>query len=215
VRPQHPRRGVVGGLDDVRSRALASGTGFGLEKKGGVMNRVIRIVLMLIVLFILFINSRPSTFHVERSSTIAAPPDSLYPRIANFHAWDAWSPWAKLDPKMKQQFGGVDGAVGSDYAWTSAVDKVGAGRMTLTEAQPSSRVGIKLDFLKPFKSTSSVTFNLAPEGAGTKVTWAMDGPMNFLSKFMCLFMNMDKMVGGDFEKGLANLKQQAEMPAAH
>jgi hypothetical protein len=178
------------------------------------MNRVLRIVLMLIVLFILFVNSRPSTFHIERSASIAAPPDSLYPRIANFHAWDAWSPWARLDSRMKQEFGGVDGAVGSDYAWTSAMDKVGQGRMTLTEAQPSSRVGIKLDFLKPFKSTSAVTFNLAPEGAGTKVTWAMDGPMNFMSKFICLFMSMDKTVGGDFEKGLASLKRQAEAPAA-
>jgi len=179
------------------------------------MNRVIRIVLMLVVLFILFVNSRPSTFHIERSATIAAPADSLYPRIANFHAWDAWSPWARLDPKMKEEFGGTDGAVGSNYAWTSAMDKVGAGRMTLTEAQPSSRVGLKLEFLKPFKSTSSVAFSLAPEGAGTKLTWAMDGPMNFISKFMCLFMSMDKMVGGDFEKGLASLKQQAEAPAAH
>jgi hypothetical protein len=179
------------------------------------MNRIVRIALMLIVLFILFVNSRPSTFHIERSATIATPPDSLYPRIANFHAWDAWSPWARLDPKMKQEFGGMDGAVGSNYAWKSAMDKVGDGRMTLTEAQPSSRVGIKLEFLKPFKSTSSATFTLAPEGAGTKVTWAMDGPMNLLSKFMCLFMSMDKMVGGDFEKGLASLKQQAEAPAAH
>jgi hypothetical protein len=179
------------------------------------MNRIIRIALMLIVLLILFVNSRPSTFHVERSATIAAPADSLYPRIANFHAWDAWSPWAKLDPKMKQEFGGADGTVGANYSWTSAMDKVGSGRMTLTELQPSSKVAIKLEFLKPFQSTSTTTFSLNPDGAGTRVTWAMDGPMNFMSKFVCLFMNMDKTVGGDFEKGLASLKQQNEMaPAA-
>jgi polyketide cyclase/dehydrase/lipid transport protein len=180
------------------------------------MNRIVRIVLMLIVLFLVFVNSRPSTFHVERSATIAAPADSLFPRIANFHAWNDWSPWAKLDPKMKQEFGGADAAVGSSYSWSSAVNNVGEGRMTLTDAQPSSRIAIKLDFLKPFKSTSTATFNLTPEGAGTKVTWSMDGPMNFMSKFMCLFMSMDKMVGGDFEKGLASLKQLNETaPAAH
>jgi hypothetical protein len=96
------------------------------------------------------------------------------------------------------------------------MDKVGAGRMTLAEAQPSSKVAIKLEFLKPFKSTNTATFTLSPEGSGTKVTWSMDGPMNFMSKFMCLFMSMDKMVGGDFEKGLASLRQQIEAaPAAH
>src|SRR5439155_16240235 len=116
--------------------------------------------------------------------------------------------------KMKEEFGGVDGAVGSNYAWVSAMDKVGQGRMTLTETQPSSRVAIKLEFLKPFQATDVASFNLSPDGAGTKVTWAMDGPMNFMSKFMCLFMNMDKMVGGDFEKGLASLKQQSEVAAA-
>ena len=140
------------------------------------MNRIVRIVLMLIVLFLVFVNSRPSTFHVERSATIAAPPDLLFPRIANFHAWNDWSPWPKLDPKMKEEFVGADGAVGSSYSWSSASDKVGEGRMTLAEAQPSSRVGIKLDFLKPFKSSSNVTFSLSPEGSGTRVTWSMDGP---------------------------------------
>lgn len=179
------------------------------------MNRIVRIVLMLIVLFLVFVNSRPSTFHVERSATINAPADSLYPRIANLHAWDAWSPWAKLDPSMKQEYAGTDATVGANYSWTGN-DKVGAGRMTLAELQPTSKVAIKLEFLKPFKSTNTSTFSLAPEGAGTHVTWAMDGPMNFMSKFMCLFVSMDKMVGGDFDKGLASLKQQNEAaPAAH
>jgi hypothetical protein len=187
-----------------------------LDRKGGVMNRILRIVLMVVLFFVVFVNSRPSTFHVERSASIAAPADSLYAHIANFHAWDNWSPWAKLDPKMKQEFGGADGTVGANYSWSSAMDKVGQGRMTLTETQPSSKVAIKLEFLKPFKSTSTTTFSLVPDGARTRVTWAMDGPMNFMSKFMCLFMSMDKMVGGDFEKGLANLKRLNEMaPAAH
>ena len=175
------------------------------------MNRIVRIVLMLIVLFLVFVNSRPSTFHVERSATIAAPTDSLYPRLANFHAWDAWSPWAKLDPKMKLEFAGVDGAVGSSYSWSSTMAKVGQGRMTLTDAQPSSKLAIKLEFLKPFQSTNVCSFNLSPDGTGTKLTWAMDGPLDFMGKFMGLFMNMDKMVGGDFEKGLASLKQQNEV----
>ena len=175
------------------------------------MNRILRIVLLAIVVFLVYVNSRPSTFHVERSATIAAPADSLYPRLANFHAWDAWSPWAKLDPKMKQEFGGVDGAVGSNYSWSSAMDKVGQGRMTLTEVQPPSKVTIKLEFLKPFQSTNVCGFNLSPDAGGTKVTWTMDGPMNFMAKFMGLFMNMDKMIGPDFEKGLSSLKQQNEV----
>ena len=178
------------------------------------MNRMVRIVVLVIVLFLVYVNSRPSTFHVERSASIAAPADALFPRIANFHEWDAWSPWAKLDPKMKQEYGGVDGAVGSNYSWVSAMDKVGSGRMTLTEAQPSSKVAIKLEFLKPFQSTNVCSFSLSPEGAGTRVTWSLDGPANFMSKFMGLFMSMDKMIGPDFEKGLASLKQQNEVAAA-
>jgi len=177
------------------------------------MQRIIRIVVMVIVLFLVFVNSRPSTFHVERSATIAAPADSLYPRIANFRAWHEWSPWEKIDPNMKREFAGSDGAVGSNYSWEGNKD-VGSGRMTLADLEPSSKVGIKLEFLKPFKSTSNTTFMLAPDGAGTKVTWMMDGPMNFMSKFMCLFMSMDKMVGGDFEKGLGSLKQLGEAAAA-
>lgn len=179
------------------------------------MNRIVRVVLLAIVVFLVYVNSRPSTFHVERSATIAAPADSVYPRIANFHAWNAWSPWAKKDPNMKQEFGGVDGTVGANYSWSGNND-VGQGRMTLTETQPSSKVAIKLEFLKPFQSTNVASFNLSPAGQGTKVTWAMDGPMNFMSKFMCIFTSMDKMVGGDFEKGLASLKQQNEVaPATH
>ncbi len=173
------------------------------------MRRVLRIVLLVILAFLIFVTTRPSTFHVERSTTIAAPADSLFPHIANFHDWNVWSPWAKLDPNMKQEFGGVDGALGATYTWAGNA-KVGAGRMTLTETRPSSKLAIKLEFLKPFAATNVATFSLVPDGASTTVTWAMDGPMNFMSKFMCIFVSMDKMVGSDFEKGLTSLKRLAE-----
>src|SRR5205085_450764 len=135
---------------------------------------------------------------------IAAPPAVVQAQIADFHRWDAWSPWAKLDPAMKTTFEGTPGAVGSSYAWTGN-DKVGEGRMTLTGVDPGV-VTIKLDFVKPFASTSTSTFQLVPRTSGTEVTWAMEGRNNFVAKAFTMVMDMDKMIGGDFEKGLAQMK---------
>lgn len=177
------------------------------------MKRVLLFLLLAIVVFLGYAATRPPTFHVERSASIAAPPDTVYAHVVSFQGWHAWSPWEKLDPTMKLEAAGEDGSVGSSSSW-SGNDKVGAGKMTLTGVEPPSRVSMRLDFLKPFESTSTATFTLAPDASGTHVTWAMDGPMNYMSKVMCIFVNMDKMVGGDFEKGLASLKQVSEAAAA-
>ena len=179
------------------------------------MKRILLILLVAIVLFLGYAATRPDTFHVERSASIAAPPAAVYSHVVDFQQWAAWSPWEKLDPEMKREFGGPERAVGATYAWEGN-SKVGQGKMTLTETEPHSKLAVRLEFLEPMASTSVATFALAPEGAGTRVTWSMDGDQNFLAKVMCIFMDMDKMVGGDFEKGLASLKQVSEAggPAA-
>jgi len=147
---------------------------------------------------------QPDTYVVERSIAMAVPPEAVYQQVADFKAWDHWSPWAKLDPAMKTEFGGTQGVPGATYSWVGN-DKVGEGRMTITEVTPPARVAIKLEFLKPFASVADTAFTLAPQGAGTRVTWTMAGKNDFLGKVMCVFMDMDKMIGKDFEKGLAQL----------
>jgi Polyketide cyclase / dehydrase and lipid transport len=176
------------------------------------MRNIFRIVLLLVLGLFIFINTRPNTYHVERSTTIGAPAEGIFTRLNDLHQWEQWSPWEKIDPKMTRTYEGAATGVGAGYHWVGN-SKVGEGRMTITESRPSDHLGIKLDFIKPFNSTCMVTFTLAPDGDQTRVTWAMDGDNNFMAKFMCIFMNMDKMVGGDFEKGLANLKSLSEAEA--
>ncbi|MEO7966774.1 MAG: SRPBCC family protein, partial [Gemmatimonadaceae bacterium] len=133
-------------------------------------------------------STRPDTFHVERSATINAPADSIYPMVTDFHRWGAWSPYEKLDPTMKRTFSGAPSGVGAAYGW-SGNSSAGEGRMEITEAVPPSLVHIKLDFSKPFPSHNIATFSFVPEGNATKVTWAMDGPSPFISKVMGVFMS--------------------------
>ena len=171
-----------------------------------------KIVLALLVIvagFLTFVVTRPDTFHVERSATIAAPANVVYAHVVDFHAWPEWSPWEKLDPAMQRTYGGAAAGPGATYSWTGN-DKVGEGKMTIVDATPPSKVGIQLDFIKPFAASNTATFAMAPEGEQTKVTWSMDGKNSFMSKTMSVFMSMDKMVGGDFEKGLASMKSVVE-----
>jgi hypothetical protein len=173
-----------------------------------------KIALGLVVLaggFAAVVATRPSTFHYERSTTVAAPPGAVYALVSDFHRWGSWSPWEKLDPDMKRTFDGAPSGAGAKYAWTGN-DKVGEGRMTIEEAKPGESVRIKLEFLKPWAATNSTTFTLQPAGAGVRVIWAMEGTNTFGAKAVGLFMSMDKMIGDDFEKGLAELKRQAESP---
>jgi uncharacterized protein YndB with AHSA1/START domain len=149
------------------------------------------------------------TFTVERSIAIAAPPERVFERIVDFHRWTEWSPWEGLDPNLQRTYRGPDAGVGANYEW-SGTRKVGAGRMEIVDATAPSSIGIRLDFLKPFKSHSQTRFTLTADGAGTNVTWRMQGPKTFMTKVMGIFTSMDKLVGGDFEKGLAQLKAVTE-----
>jgi uncharacterized protein YndB with AHSA1/START domain len=180
-----------------------------VKKAARIIVKVLIGIAVLIILLAIFVATRPAEFHIERSATIAAPPEKVFAQINDFHSWGAWSPWEKLDPEMKREFGGPTSGAGSTYAWVGN-DKVGEGKMTIEKSEPASLVQIKLQFIKPWEDTSTATFKLSPDAGGTKVTWSMDGRKNFMAKAVCLFMDMDKMVGGDFERGLTAIKAQAE-----
>ena len=166
-------------------------------------------VAALIVVLVIVTLMQPSTYRVERSITMNAPADNAFAQVNDFHQWAAWSPWEKMDPGMKKTFDGPPAGTGSKYAWVGN-DQVGEGRMTIEKSEKPAKIEIKLEFLKPFESTSQTTFAFAPAGTGSKVTWSMAGENNFVGKFFCIFMDMDKMIGGDFEKGLAAMKTAAE-----
>lgn len=182
-----------------------------VEKKGNgsVLKKVLIGVAAVLGILLIVIATRPSTFHIERSTTMSAPPESAFAQVNDFRAWSAWSPWDKLDPGMKRTYEGAPSGAGARYGWTGN-DKVGEGRMTIEKSERPSLISIKLEFIKPFASTNQTTFSFAPAGGGTKVTWAMDGHNDFMGKAFSLFMDMDKMVGADFERGLAAMKTAAE-----
>jgi hypothetical protein len=174
------------------------------------MFRKIAIVVVVLVAGVLAIAAtKPDTFRVERSVSIQAPPEKIFPLIDDFHNWGAWSPWENRDPAMKRTHSGAARGKGAAYAWEGN-NAVGSGRMTIAESSPPSKVTIDLDFLKPFEAHNVADFTLTPEGGATRVTWAMHGPSPFFSKVMQVFLSMDSMVGKDFEAGLANLKAAAE-----
>ncbi|HTE36653.1 MAG TPA: SRPBCC family protein [Reyranella sp.] len=151
----------------------------------------------------------PASFTVKRSLDIRAPADRLFPQIADFNAWPAWSPYEKRDPAMKRRFSGKPSGVGAIYEWDGNRN-VGQGRMEILELTQPSKMRIDLQFMKPFKAHNVAEFTLEPRGQNTNVTWAMYGPVTFMSRVMGLFINMDKMIGKDFEAGLQNLKAIAE-----
>ena len=170
----------------------------------------ILVALAVIVLgFVGVVAMRPSEYRVARTATIAAPAPAVFAQVNDFHKWDAWNPWAKLDPAMKQAYAGAPAGIGAIYTWAGN-SEVGEGRMTLTESRPSDLVRIRLEFLKPFATTSTAEFSFKPEGDHTAVTWSMTGKVNFMAKVVHLFMDMDRMIGGNFEKGLAQLKSVVE-----
>ena len=152
---------------------------------------------------------KPDTFQVQRVIAIEAAPERIYPLIADFKAWGAWSPWEKKDPDMTRSFSGAESGLGAGYAW-SGNKAIGAGSMAIVEAQAPSRIGLDLDFIRPFKAHNHVLFALQPQGRGTQVSWTMTGPVPFPAKIMHVFINMDRMVGRDFESGLKSLKARAE-----
>jgi uncharacterized protein YndB with AHSA1/START domain len=173
------------------------------------LKKILIALAAIVVVLVAVVAMQPSEFRVTRTATISAPPADVFAQVNDFHHWQAWSPWAKLDPAAKATFEGPQAGPGAIFSWAGN-DKVGEGRMTLTESRPSELIRIKLDFMKPMEGTSTTEFTFKPAGDQTAVTWTMTGHRNFVAKAVCLFMDIDKMVGGDFEKGLANLKSVAE-----
>src|SRR4051794_35771156 len=166
-------------------------------------------IAAIVVVFVGVVASRPPEFRVTRSITIDAPPSAVFPRVNNFHNWEDWSPWAKLDPAARSTFEGPAAGTGAVFHGAGN-EKVGEGGMTTTESRPDELIRIRLEFLKPFAATNTATFTFKPEGDGTAVTWTMEGKNGFLCKAFGLFVDMDKMIGGDFEKGLAVMKSLVE-----
>jgi hypothetical protein len=156
---------------------------------------------------------KPDVFRVQRVATIKAPAESIFSLINDFHRWGSWSPWENKDPAMKRSFTGADRGKGAVYAWDGNKN-VGSGRMEILDTSVPSKIVIKLDFFKPFEGHNTAEFTMLPQGdatnIGTIVTWAMYGPAPFMSKLMQVFMNIDNIIGKDFESGLANLKKLAE-----
>lgn len=175
--------------------------------------KVFLAVAVLLVIFLLVVALRPSEFRVERSTTLLAPPDVVFAQINDLRNWSAWSPWEKMDPAMKRTYSGANSGVGARFDWEGNRE-VGAGSMTIVDSQSPQRVHIKLEFLKPMKGESMSEFLLEGEGRATVVTWTMTGHHNFVAKAVSLFMDMDKMLGGAFEQGLASLGQIVETTAA-
>ena len=174
------------------------------------MFKIIAIVAVVLVAALLgFAATKPDNFRVQRTTSIKAPPDKIFPLINDLHSWDSWSPWEKVDPAMKRTHSGAPSGQGAVYEWEGNA-KVGKGRMEITDAAPPSSVTIKLDFLKPIEGHNIAEFTLVPQGDSTNVTWAMHGPAPFVSKVIQVFISMDSMLGKEFETGLSNMKSIAE-----
>jgi hypothetical protein len=173
------------------------------------MIKTILIVAALAIAGVLiYAATKPDVFRVTRSTSIKAPPEKIQAELADFHGWQAWSPWEKMDPSMKRTFGGAEKGKGATYAWEGN-GNVGQGRMQITESSPQ-KVALNLDFVKPFEAHNKVDFSIAPQGDTTQVTWSMVGPVPYFAKIMHVFVDMDRMVGSQFESGLANLKAVTE-----
>ena len=173
------------------------------------LKKILLSLAVVLALLAAIVATRPNSFSVSRSIVINAPAAKAFAVVNDLHRWDDWSPWSKRDPQMKKTFGGAASGVGATYAWEGNKE-VGVGHQTIVESRPDSLVRIDLVFEKPFAGQNTVDFSFAPEGAGTKVTWTMNGPSNFISKFFILTGMMDKMIGKDFDEGLQKLKALAE-----
>ena len=175
------------------------------------LKKAVVLVLVLLAAVLGYAATLPATFHVQRAARIQAPPEKVFALIDDFHAWGAWSPWEKIDPALKRSYSGAPSGEGAVYAWEGN-QNVGSGRMRIVESEPPSKLVIELDFLEPFEAHNTAVFRLDGEGDATHVTWSMDGANTYLSKLIGIFLDMDAMIGGNFETGLANLKAEAEKP---
>jgi len=166
-------------------------------------------VVVILAVLVIVVAMRPPEFLVTRTGRVAVPPASVFPHVNELRKWDAWSPWAKLDPNAQNTFEGSAAGLGSAMKW-SGNNKIGEGRMTITQSRPPELIQFKLEFFRPFKATNTAEFTFKPDGGVTVVTWSMSGRNNFVGKAMGLFIDCDKMVGSHFEKGLAHLKSVVE-----
>ena len=173
------------------------------------LKKILIAIAVIIVVFLIVVALQPADFRVTRSADMTAPQAAVFDQVNDLHKFEKWNPWGKIDPAMKVSYEGAATGVGSVYKWAGN-NEVGEGRMTITESRPSDLVRIKLEFLKPFASIADTEFTFKPQGNQTAVTWSMSGKNNFMAKAMCLFMSMDKMIGSQFEKGLADMKAIVE-----
>ncbi|MGB8605262.1 SRPBCC family protein [Bradyrhizobium sp.] len=170
----------------------------------------IAVVLAIAIAIVLILAAtKPNTFSVLRATTVKAPPEKIFSLINDFHQWGTWSPYENKDPAMKRSYSGAASGKGAIYGWDGNKN-VGSGRMEILDTSVPAKIVIKLDFFKPFEGHNTAEFTMLPQGDATNVTWAMYGPAPFMSKVMQVFMNMDNMIGKDFEIGLANLKSLTE-----
>lgn len=171
--------------------------------------KILIALVVIVVGLVGVITLQPARYRVSRSTTIAAPAPVVFAQVNDFHKWSAWSPWEKIDPAMKRTYEGPPAGVGASYAWVGTRE-VGEGRMTIVESRPSDLIQVKLEFVKPFAGTSVAEFSFKPDGERTLVTWSMTGDKNFIAKAIHLVMSMDRMIGDQFDKGLAAMKTVAE-----
>jgi len=162
---------------------------------------------------LLYAATRPDTFRVERHVLIDRPAADIFPLLENFHEWPKWSPWEDLDPGLKRTYGGADRGKGAIYEWEGN-SKAGKGHMEIIRSDAPAHITIDLSFIRPFKAENAAAFDLEPQGSSTEVSWAIYGPLPFVSKLMSVFVSMDKLLGRDFEKGLGKLKMVAEQRVA-
>lgn len=171
--------------------------------------KILIALVVIVVGLVGVITLQPARYRVSRSTTIAAPAPVVFAQVNDFHKWSAWSPWEKIDPAMKRTYEGPPAGVGTSYAWVGSRE-VGEGRMTIVESRPSDLIQVKLEFVKPFAGTSVAEFTFKPDRERTLVTWSMTGDKNFIAKAIHLVMSMDRMIGDQFDKGLAAMKTVAE-----
>ncbi len=173
------------------------------------LNFILLLILLAIVIVLMLAARQPDSFTYTRTGSIAAPASAIFPHVNNLHKWDAWSPWAKLDPNAKNSFEGPEEGVGAKMSWAGN-NQVGVGSMTVMASRPNDFIQFKLEFQKPMQATNTSEFTFKPDGKNTVVTWSMNGTNNFMAKVMGLFMNFEKMCGGQFKQGLASLKKIVE-----
>lgn len=170
---------------------------------------VLGLIVAVVVVFCVVVAMQPEDLKITRSSMIDAPPAALFEQVNDFHKWDAWSPWAKIDPTMQVTHSGSQSGVGAVYAW-AGTGEAGEGKMTITASRPNELIAIDLEFIQPFPAKNVTEFTFTPNGSKTVVNWTMTGKKDFVMKAFCLMVDIDKMIGADFEKGLAQMKQVVE-----